>query len=555
MGNFASEILPLLSAIWRRRWYALAVAWLLSLIGWTVVALLPDKYESEARVYIDTTSLLGPLLKGIAVETDLDQEVAIMQRTLLSRPNLAEVARATDLDLGATTPVEMEKLLKHIESSASISAQGRNLFTVSYVDKDPVLAKSVVQALLTIFVETNLGQNRQDMENARSFIESQLAAYQKQLQESEQRLAVFKSKHAEILAAGDFTKQLSQAKEKVSKAKRAYEDAVLKRDQLKAQLAVVPQFLKVTTPPQVIMAQKQASSDESRLQQMRETLDQLQLRYTDNHPDVRNMKHSIEQLEARIAEKAKNKVADKGGDTGKDTTNAPKAEIPNTLYEQLQLKISELEPEIITLQRSLNDAKAEVKRLEELRLTAPDVEAQLKDLNRDYGVIKSKFDEFLARRESARISQAAEATTDSVQFRIISPPQVPVVPAAPKRQLLFGGVLIVALGGGVGFSFLLSQLDSTFSSPNSLSEKFGRPVLGSVTLIVSSAQKLRRMVNNAGFGMATGSLLALCGVLLIFAPQFSALPELLQKHALSAHLSWLTTLIKTISNLSVIKEI
>ncbi len=182
MGNFATDILPVIAAIWRRRWYALALAWFLSLAGWTVVAVLPDKFKSEARVYIDTTSLLGPLLKGIAVETDLDQEVAIMQRTLLSRPNLAEVARATDLDLEATTPIEMEGLLSRIERSASIRAQGRNLFTVGYIDGDPVLAKAVVQALLTIFVETNLGQNRQDMENARSFIESQLAIYQKQLQ-------------------------------------------------------------------------------------------------------------------------------------------------------------------------------------------------------------------------------------------------------------------------------------------------------------------------------------------------------------------------------------
>lgn len=270
MGNIATEILPILSAIWRRRWYALAVAWMLSLMGWTVVAVLPDKFESEARVYIDTTSLLGPLLKGIAVETDLDQEVAIMQRTLLSRPNLAEVARATDLDLEATTPIEMERLLSKIEKAASITAQGRNLFTVGFTDKDPVLAKSVVQALLTIFVETNLGQNRQDMENARSFIESQLATYQKQLQEAEARLANFRTKHADVLSSGDFSKQMAAAKSARTNAKRKYEDTVLKRDQLKAQLAVVPQFLKVQTPPQIVMSASGVvgSPETERLQQM-----------------------------------------------------------------------------------------------------------------------------------------------------------------------------------------------------------------------------------------------------------------------------------------------
>lgn len=555
MGNFVDEILPVIRAIWRRRWYALAVAWMLSLCGWTVVALLPDKYVSEARVYIDTTSLLGPLLKGIAVESDVDQEVAIMQRTLLSRPNLAEVARATDLDLEATTPIEMENLLNHIADSASIKAQGRNLFTVGYTDKNPVLAKAVVQALLTIFVETNLGQNRQDMENARSFIETQLATYQKQLRESEQRLATFRTKHADVLAAGDFSKQLAQARAAVTIAKRKYEDTRLKRDQLKAQLAVVPQFLKVQTPPQVIMSKgKEQSPDEQRLQEMERNLDNLRLRYTENHPDVVNMKAALaklkEQMEEKKAEAAKKKDNGEKADNG-----VPKAEIPNTLYEQLQLRISELEPELVTLRRNVAEAEAEVARLQDLRLTAPEVEAQLKDLNRDYGVIKKKFDEFLARREAARISQAAEATSDSVQFRIISPPQVPVLPSSPKRKLLIAGVLIVALGSGIGFTFLLSQIDSTFNSPNSLAERFGRPVLGSVTLIVSSAQKVRYTLSNAGFGMASGTLLALCVVLVIFSPQMSSLLDLLQKQPQASHLSWLTNLIKSIANLSVMKEI
>lgn len=552
MGNFAADILPVLTAIWRRRWYALALAWFLSLAGWTVVAVLPDKFQSEARVYIDTTSLLGPLLKGIAVETDLDQEVAIMQRTLLSRPNLAEVARATDLDLEATTPIEMERLLSRIESSASIRAQGRNLFTVAYTDKDPVLSKAVVQTLLTIFVETNLGQNRQDMENARSFIESQLAVYQKQLQDSEQRLASFKSKHADVLSAGDFSKQLAQAQAAKTAAKRLFEDTVLKRDQLKAQLAVVPQFLKVQTPPQVIMSAPTESPEELRLQEMEANMEQLTLRYTENHPDVLNMQRSIEHLREKVEKKAAESVEEGGSAKQND---ASKAEIPNTLYQQLQLRISELEPELVTLRRNLGETEATVARLQELRLTAPEIEIQLKDLDRDYDVIKLKFGEFLARREAARISQAAEATTDSVQFRIISPPQVPIVPAAPNRKLLFGAVLIAALGGGIGFTFLLSQLDSTFNSANSLAEKFGRPVLGSVSLIVNSAQNFRRSLGNASFGMATGTLLALCGVLVIFAPQLSALPELLQKQPLPSQLSWLTDLIKTIANLALMKEI
>ncbi|NKB55941.1 MAG: hypothetical protein GKS00_06365 [Alphaproteobacteria bacterium] len=551
MGNLVDDLLPILNAIWRRRWYALALAWMVCLVGWTTVSVLPNKYRSVARVYIDTTSLLGPLLKGIAVETDLAQEVAIMQRTLLSRPNLAEVARATDLDLEATTPIEMDRLLTRIEKSASIRAQGRNLFTVGFTDKNPVLAKAVVQALLTIFVETNLGQNRQDMENARSFIESQLAIYQKQLQESEQRLAAFKAKHSNVLAAGNFTKQLSTANGKKKAAQRQYDDTILKRDQLKAQLAVVPQFLKVQTPPQIVMSGPRMSPEAARMQQLQQNLDQLLLRYTDNHPDVVTTKRVIGHLQAQIDKMAE----DTAGSDSDASNDVPKTEIPNTLYEQLQLRISELEPELVTLRRNLSETEEDVARLQELRLSAPEIETQRKDLDRDYFVIKKKFEEFLARREAARISQAAEATTDSVQFRIISPPQVPVVPSAPNRKLLFGAVLALAIGSGVGFTFLLSQIDTTFSSANRLTEKFGLPVLGSVSLIVSSSQQFRRTLSNVSFGTAAGTLLALCGVLLIFAPQLASLPELLQKQPLPGQLSWLSDFIKSVAKFTVTKGI
>ena len=96
---------------------------------------------------------------------------------------------------------------------------------------------------------------------------------------------------------------------------------------------------------------------------------------------------------------------------------------------------------------------------------------------------------------------------------------------------------------------------TTFSTPNNLTDKFGMPVLGSITLIIGSAQKFRRTLSNASFGMATGTLLALCGVLLIFSPQLASLPELLAKQPLPSQLSWLADLIKSIANLSLMKEI
>ncbi|MEX2615427.1 MAG: XrtA system polysaccharide chain length determinant [Alphaproteobacteria bacterium] len=550
MHDVFNEFLAHLVAVWRRRWYALALAWLICFVGWGVVAVLPDKYESEARVYIDTSSLLGPLLKGITVESDVDKEVAIMQRTLLSRPNLAEVARATDLDLEATTPIEIENMLGRLKDNASITAQGRNLFTVSYTDKDPVLAKSVVQALLTIFVETNLGRNRQDMENARSFIEAQLETYQQQIRDAERRIADFRSKHANVIQAGSFVAQLNAARDKAQAAKLEYEDAVLARDQLKAQLERTPQFLKLETAPQVVMTGQQSSPSQVRLEKLQENLDQLRLQYTENHPDVISLVRSIENLR-----KSMEKEADDAPEAEKASATVAKSEIPNALYQQLEMKLSEIEPKFVVLRRNLASAEAEVRRLDELRLTAPEIETQLKDLERDYAIIKGKYDEFLSRREAAKISQAAEATTDAIQFRIISPPQVPIRPSAPKRELLIAAVMLVALGGGAGFAFLLGQIDGTIGAGRSLSETFGIAVIGTVSLIVSTKDKFRHALSNVGFGIALGSLVALCIAMVIFAPELTKLPQLLQQQQLPSQLAWIRDIVISFANMPFLKEL
>ena len=139
---------------WRFRWQAMVVAWLVTLLGWGVVFIMPDKYESTASVYVDTESVLRPLLKGLAVETDLQQRLQLMTLTLLNDENLEKVIRETDLDMQATTVEEREALMKRLRKTIKIETQQRqNFYAISYDNKDPYTAKKVVETLLNIFVE------------------------------------------------------------------------------------------------------------------------------------------------------------------------------------------------------------------------------------------------------------------------------------------------------------------------------------------------------------------------------------------------------------------
>ena len=41
------------ASAWRYRWKAVALIWLVALLGWTGVYMLPDRYVSTARIYAD----------------------------------------------------------------------------------------------------------------------------------------------------------------------------------------------------------------------------------------------------------------------------------------------------------------------------------------------------------------------------------------------------------------------------------------------------------------------------------------------------------------------
>ena len=104
MNESFEQLFGYARAVWRKRWVVLITAWVACGIGWAWVYQLENQYRASARVYVDTQSLLRPLLGGLAVQPNLSQQVSMMTRTLVSRPNLEKVARMTDLDLRAKTP-------------------------------------------------------------------------------------------------------------------------------------------------------------------------------------------------------------------------------------------------------------------------------------------------------------------------------------------------------------------------------------------------------------------------------------------------------------------
>jgi hypothetical protein len=210
-----------------------------------------------------------------------------------------------------------------------------------------------------------------------------------------------------------------------------------------------------------------------------------------------------------LEEQVKNEPAGAGG----PDQSGRKSEVANPVYDKVKLSLVDAEMTLASAQRRLGQAENQQEGLEEQAQAVPGVKAQAQDLDRDYAVKKKNFDELLARREQARLSEAADTTADKIQFRIIDPPQVPVIPAAPNQPLLLSGVLVGAIGVAVAVPFLLFQFDRSYTTLTAL-RALGVPVLGTVTYLISPDGRRRERIQLAAVCASVVGLLCVYGLLL-----------------------------------------
>ena len=486
---------------WRFRWQALLTAWLLTMVGWGIVFIMPDKYHSEAKVYVDTESVLRPLLQGLAVQTDLQQRLRLMTRTLLNNENLEKVMREADLDLEAVTVEERQAIIEQLRETVRIETQRRqNFYSISYEYKDPYVAKKVVETLLNIFVEAALGDTRVESDTAQKFLEDQIKDYEARLVEAENRLTEFKRRNVDTMPgqSGGVFIQLQTAQGELQDIDLELKEARIRRDELKRQ------FERTAAEEDERRRQGQVVAETPtgrRILAMETRLDELLLRYTDAHPDVQELRQTIADLKAQEKDAV--------------VVESPTSPIQSTALEELKLSYRQAEVNLTAIRLRQSEFQKRVSELKQKLDVLPKVEAELTRLNRDYEINRTNYQELVQRLESAKMSEEADQAGDNVKFRIVEPPKVPLLPVGPKRILLSLGVLILGLGAGGGVAFLLSQFRPVYYDTSILNKESGFPVLGQVSRVWTSSMALKRKVEVVGFSVSLAMLVVVCVAILL----------------------------------------
>ncbi|WP_068077095.1 XrtA system polysaccharide chain length determinant [Novosphingobium lentum] len=497
MSTIYEEVRIALHGIWQRRWLAIAVAWLVCMLGWLAVAMVPNSYESKARIFVQLDDVLAEQI-GIGAG-DRRRDIDRVRQTLTSSVNLEKVVRGTRLGDQVTTDKQMEAMVIDVGKAIKVVSQQDNLFEISAQSsggglsdlQNAKLAQDIVQKMIDIFREENLAGGRGEMTNTLTFMDQQLADRQKDLEAAEQKRQAFEAKNADMMpGTGSLSSRLESARSELRS---------VDSDLLAAQSALASIGGQLSGTPQTIAVAGAAGGARGALAQIQSDLSTARARgLTDDHPDVIALKNQIAALTRQVAAEGPHTVSG----------------TPNPAYSSLESIKADRAASVVSLQSRKASLQGEIADLDGKQYSQPGLAAEAARINRDYDVLKEGYDKMLRDREALRLRGQVENERDGVKFEVIDPPSTPRAPIAPDRPVLLTLVLIIGLGAGGGAAFAMGQMRSTFATTGTLERATGLPVLGSISQSLTRAVRAQRLRQLKWFAGAMAGLVAVFVLLL-----------------------------------------
>ncbi|NBC36070.1 chain-length determining protein [Novosphingobium sp. FSY-8] len=498
MNTLYDDLRASLHGIWQRRWLALAVAWVVCVLGWLAVTMVPNSYESKARIFVQ---MYDPLSSSVGIG-DADRKASIekVRDTLTSSQNLEKVIRSTRLSDGVTSRKQMDGAIGGLAKAIKITADQDNIFTITATARsmrlsdaeNARLSRDVVQKLIDIFREGNIVGNQTEMKQTLTFMDQQLSVRQNELQAAEQRRLAFEAQHPELAQGGI---SILQRMEQGRQAIRG-----LDSDIIAAQSALAAINAQISSTPQTIAATGPAGGLRGQLSQIQADLAMMRARgLTENHPDVIAARNQIVALRAQIRQEGSSGVP---------------SGTPNPAYASLESIRAERGAALQALQARRVAAETELNQTTAAQLSNPQLMQEAQNIIRDYDVLKQQYDKMLKDREDLRLRGQVVSVQGSAKVDVLDPPVLPRGPVAPNRPLLLFMVLAGGIVAGLGVAFVAGELRSSFGTTSKLEKATGLPVLGAISQSLSPAGRAEQARKTRNFYAASALLGGLFALLM-----------------------------------------
>jgi polysaccharide chain length determinant protein (PEP-CTERM system associated) len=501
MISLMDEIKIALHGIWQRRWLAMAVAWGLCLLGWLIVSVIPNSYESRARMLIDVSNVLP---SDGNPPVDVRQRLDELRQTINSARNMEQVAlQAGIIDRTASDQVRAEAA-RSLQEAVKVTATQDNIFELVATvggggrsDADNAqLATRVIESTIAVFQDERIRGGAESTQQGIRFLDRQIAETETKMRQAETVRAQFEGRNFGLLpGSGSASSRLSAARAELSQVETQLVSAQSALSAINAQIGA--------TPPTVAgpgigatgasIARQQLGSAQAELASMRAR------GLTAVHPDVMALEAQISALRAQVA---------------REPNGAGGGAQQNPAYASLLAIRAERQGQVTALQSRRAQLSGEISSMTAGQSREPAIAAEYERLNREFNVQKDLYDRLVARRERLRLEGEEITSGESFSVRILDTPTRPTTPSEPNRPLLLLGVLFAGLAGGVGTALALSQLQTTYPTAARLAKASGLPVIGSVTEILTDELRAARSAKLRRFAMAGGGLVGLCSLLL-----------------------------------------
>lgn len=473
MQEQLSEILYYAKGALKYKWIAIITAWLISLAGWVYIYNLPDKFNSQARVHVDTRTMLRPLLSGLAIQVDVDGLLRVMKQLMFTQKNLEQIA-----DLAGMKGGDAQTKLKN---NIKISGGSNELFSISYEANTPDEARNVVQAVLTVFSEQTQLRSLGDTDEAQRFIENQIQEYEVRLRNAEKTRENFKRTNLGLLPGqgGDQIGQIQQMKVTLEEAEMQLKEAVSRKESLKEQLddALASSDEEDEFGEFGVDDSAPSTPLDARIAVLKQRRDDLLLKFTDRHPEIIHLDKTIKELEKLKEEK---QIAD----AASVLDEGPKVDLKsleNPYVQSIKVALNEADANIAAINARVENFRSKLVTLQEELNNRLSIETEIENLNRDYDAIKSNYDSLVQRREQANISEKVDTQVNALKFKIADPPNKPLEPSGPNRLLLSTGVFIGGILVGAAIGLLLTLLRPTYVATRQIRTETGLPILGTIS--------------------------------------------------------------------------
>ena len=496
MNTVYDDVRSTFHGIWQKRWLSLGVAWGVCVAGWIGVAMVPNTYESHARISVQ---LDDPLAAQVGIgEAERRSGVDRVRNTLTSTANLEKVVRETVIGESVTSKKDMEGAVAGLAKAIKITADQGNLFEITATSRsmrlsdaqNARLAQTIVSKMIDIFRDQNALTNRDELKQTMNFLDEQLAQRGAEIQAADQRRIAFEAKYPEAAVGGlSLVQRLEQSRSAMRSLDGDIAAAQSALASLGAQMAAIPATVSggPSGGPRQALSQLQTDLAQMRAKGM-----------TENHPDVIATRNQIASLRQQVR--------------AEDASGGDRLGSPNPAYASLQSVRAERLANLQALQARRAAIEGDLAKIAADQAANPEIATEAQNISRDYDVLKQQYDKLLADREALKLRQTVENGPNPIKFMIVDPPSTPRKPTAPNRPLLLLVVLLAGVGSGLGVAYAAGEMRSTFDTASRLENALGLPVLGAISQTLSNAavdERARKLKYFYAASAALGGLFAL----------------------------------------------